>query len=59
MTPADRIAYLEVKLSQIYQAVGILLDEADRFDSEEGQRLLDFISRDVDVDLLPWPREND
>lgn len=30
--------------SQVYQAVGVLLDQTNRFDTEEGQRLLDLCS---------------
>ncbi|MET3663382.1 hypothetical protein [Aquamicrobium ahrensii] len=46
---------LEEKLAQAYQIIGTLL--GDKFETAEGQRVLDYFSRDeFDESFLPWPR---
>lgn len=47
---------LEEKLAQAYQVIGTLLGY--RFETEDGQRLLDYFGRDeFRADFLPWPRD--
>ena len=47
---------LEEKLAQAYQVIGTLL--GDRFETEEGQRVLDYFGRDeFRSDFLSWPRD--
>ena len=53
-----RIRDLEYKIGEAYQVVGFLLNECDLFDTDEGQRALDYFSREgvFEEDFLPWPR---
>ena len=51
----------EQKLAQAYQVIGYLLHQCGLFESDEGQRALDYFS-DIsafDVDFLPWPGERE
>ena len=53
----EREWMLEIKSAQAYQVIGVLLDKAGEFESDEGQRALDYFSGDEVVeDFLPWPR---
>jgi hypothetical protein len=56
MTMAPTRAQLEHKLAQAYQVIGTLL--GDKFETDEGQRLLDYFSREeFRDDFLPWPKD--
>lgn len=50
----------EEKIGQAYQVIGMLLEKCGDFDSEEGQRALDYFAAEFsyDADFLPWPRGN-
>ncbi|MEI5680469.1 MULTISPECIES: hypothetical protein [unclassified Mesorhizobium] len=57
MTDAERIEQLEYKVGEAYQVVGWLLTQCGLFETKEGQRALDYFSRDeFDDNFLPWPR---
>lgn len=48
----------EIVRAQAYQVIGFLLHELNIFESDEGQRALDYFSgEDCDEDFLPWPRD--
>jgi hypothetical protein len=52
----EKIEQLEEKTTQACQVIGSLLDKLGKFESEEGQRALDyFCDPDVyDWSFLPW-----
>jgi hypothetical protein len=50
---------MEQKSAQAYQVIGVLLERVGLFESDEGQRALDYFGHDttiVDDEFLPWPR---
>ncbi|TGP65470.1 hypothetical protein EN868_03210 [Mesorhizobium sp. M2D.F.Ca.ET.225.01.1.1] len=53
----QRIENLDAKLAQAYQIIGALLSDCGLFETTEGQRVLDYFSRDgYDEHFLPWQR---
>lgn len=49
----------DLKIADAYQVIGNLLTACRAFESDEGQRALDYfgISEEYDENFLPWPRQ--